>query len=136
MIPLDWLGEVSPPPGKILVERCRMETLNRAGLVLPDQYRDHILIHEAIVVSSDDPGYVAGERVLLSDSVGRCLVFGFVDEKTLWLVEPYQVLATLNSEEPVRAEFHREAAGYRSPRRDQDTQDVVLFDEGDSRGPR
>lgn len=97
MIPLEWLPRARPVPGRLWVRR--VEQPRQIGrIVLPDgavNYRRMTRSAEAIVVASAHRLFREGERVLLAETVGREIHFGFRGEVRVLEISPYQVLATV-----------------------------------------
>lgn len=98
MIPREWAALLQPVPGKLFVRRVEQPTM-RGRLYLPDgaeNYRRMTRSQEAFVTAvGEGVAYEPGQRVLLAETVGREVHFGFRGEVRFLEISPYQILAVL-----------------------------------------
>jgi hypothetical protein len=98
MIPREWAFRLTPVPSKLYVRRVEQPQM-RGRLYLPDgaeNYRRMTRSQEAFVMAAGEGvPFEPGQRVLLAETVGREIHFGFRGEVKFLEISPYQVLAVL-----------------------------------------
>lgn len=98
MIPREWAFRLQPVPSKLFVRRVEQPTM-RGRIYLPDgaeNYRRMTRSQEAFVIAvGEGVPFRPGQRVLLAETVGREIHFGFRGEVKFLEISPYQVLAIL-----------------------------------------
>lgn len=118
-LPLDHFGRLRPRAGEVFVERDEQpETYGEGLIILTDSYR--IGMKSALgTVRAVGPTMSRrlqpGVRVLISAGVARCIKFGEHDERTLYVCEPSQLYAVVETEEAAKVEELGEAEAGRFP---------------------
>lgn len=143
MIQREFRRHARAVPGKILVERDPMET-QRHGLHVPKSFIDHTKKATGIVVDINEADaaslpYCVGEKVLLSASGGRQLVFGLGatdGESELWNFSAQSVKLVLRGEAKVDVQTESVLRHERHRLASQGTTTDGKWTEGDREGLR
>ncbi len=129
----DWPSHMSPPPGKLLVERCELP-ITRGRIIIPDGVNLSARSNEALVVAvgPDVTKFQVGDGVYLAESIGKFIPINR-DKRRLYLADLAQILGRVDNPTGggVIGEQHPLMGADTLPREEEDR-----LDEGDPRLPQ
>lgn len=124
MLDLELIELLEPKPNEVLVERLEMP-MRRGSIILPSGPRELNRTMEAVVLHSRDKGFKAGDRVLLTAGVTRCITFGAHHQRHVWIANASNIAAKIR-------EFPDDPIAYTDPSHQKDftSRDLEEIDAG------